>query len=242
MVYQGSKASLMKDLAPIINGLISEYKFDYYVEPFVGGANSFVEINHPNRIGFDNNKYLIALLNHLMHEELNVLEFIDKKTYLFIIHHMHLFEDWFIGFIGFVYSFRGIFRGGYSNRHGTFKEVKQRINNLNKQRFKLSIDDLFIYKNFYDINLYQFKTHLIYLDPPYMKTVGYRQKTDYTFEKLEEKCAEWKRLNPKNMILLSERSLINNGRWKIIWCKEIYNNIQNKKEKVIEFLYQYIGD
>ena len=65
MVYQGSKARLSKDLAPIINKLISDNNIEVYVEPFVGGANMIQHIVCDRRIGNDYNKYLIAMFQRL---------------------------------------------------------------------------------------------------------------------------------------------------------------------------------
>ena len=60
MKYQGSKARLSKDLAPIFNKIIAENNIDVYCEPFVGGANMIQHIKAHTKIGLDNNKYLIA--------------------------------------------------------------------------------------------------------------------------------------------------------------------------------------
>lgn len=38
MIYQGSKAKLVKDIAPIIQKCIDENKLECYIEPFVGGG------------------------------------------------------------------------------------------------------------------------------------------------------------------------------------------------------------
>lgn len=63
MVYMGSKNRIAKDLLPIITSSLKENQ--YYVEPFVGGCNMIDKVKHPNKIGADNNKYLIALLKYV---------------------------------------------------------------------------------------------------------------------------------------------------------------------------------
>ena len=39
MIYQGSKARLIKDILPYIQNCIDSNKVNLYIEPFVGGAN-----------------------------------------------------------------------------------------------------------------------------------------------------------------------------------------------------------
>ena len=63
MRYVGSKNRLSKELAPIIQSYIND-NCKGYIEPFVGGANMIDKIKCDNKIGYDINNYLIALLNH----------------------------------------------------------------------------------------------------------------------------------------------------------------------------------
>jgi hypothetical protein len=65
MVYQGSKARLAKDIAPIINKIIEDNDIKKYVEPFVGGANMIQHIKCELKIGNDINRYLIAMWHRL---------------------------------------------------------------------------------------------------------------------------------------------------------------------------------
>ena len=65
MVYQGSKARLAKDIAPIINKLIKDNNIEKYVEPFVGGANMIQHIECDLRVGDDMSRYDIAMWHRL---------------------------------------------------------------------------------------------------------------------------------------------------------------------------------
>ena len=58
MKYMGSKNRIAKYLLPII--LKDRKEGQWYVEPFVGGANMIDKVDG-NRIGADNNEYLIAM-------------------------------------------------------------------------------------------------------------------------------------------------------------------------------------
>lgn len=65
MVYQGSKARVAKYICPIIQKYIDETNADTFIDAFCGGANVIQHISARNKIGYDTNPYLIALLNNL---------------------------------------------------------------------------------------------------------------------------------------------------------------------------------
>ena len=65
MVYLGSKARLVKYIAPILQKCIDDNHIDTYIEPFVGGANMIENIKCKNRIGSDANPELIELLKYM---------------------------------------------------------------------------------------------------------------------------------------------------------------------------------
>ena len=51
MIYQGSKARLIKDILPYIQNCIDSNKVSLYIEHFVGGANVIQHIDRINRSG-----------------------------------------------------------------------------------------------------------------------------------------------------------------------------------------------
>ncbi|MCW0484672.1 DNA adenine methylase [Gaoshiqia sediminis] len=62
MKYMGSKNRIAKYILPII--LENRTENQLYIEPFVGGANMIDKVTG-ERLGTDNNEYLIALLRAL---------------------------------------------------------------------------------------------------------------------------------------------------------------------------------
>ena len=66
MQYMGSKNSIAKYIIPIIEACIIDNDIKNYIEFFVGGANVIdkIHIDGLKKIGYDKNKYLIALLNY----------------------------------------------------------------------------------------------------------------------------------------------------------------------------------
>lgn len=61
IIYLGSKNRISKYITPIIQSYIDE-GYNYYLEPFVGGANMIDKIQCNNKIGSDIDKYVIATL------------------------------------------------------------------------------------------------------------------------------------------------------------------------------------
>ena len=79
MVYMGSKNRIAKELIPIITKDLKPNQ--WYCEPFVGGANMIDKIEHPYKLGADNNKYLIALLEAVQNGQ-ELPEHITKDEYI----------------------------------------------------------------------------------------------------------------------------------------------------------------
>lgn len=116
MKYMGSKSRIAKHICPIIQSFATDC--DSYVEPFVGGANVIDKIKHDRRLGYDSNKYLIALLKRVQ-ENRPILDAVPKELYDSAREQYNTgvgkFEDWELGCIGFLASFSGrFFDGGYA--------------------------------------------------------------------------------------------------------------------------------
>lgn len=79
MKYMGSKSRIAKYIVPIIQSFIDKSGATEYYEPMVGGGNIIDKIKCSSRVGFDANKYLIALLSHVALDGSLV---IDGVTYL----------------------------------------------------------------------------------------------------------------------------------------------------------------
>lgn len=137
MVYMGSKNRIAKELLPFINAELSEGI--YYVEPFAGGCNMIDKVEHSLRIAADCNKYLIALLKY----QGELPEYISKEEYEAVKKNPENYPEWYVGFCGFICSFRGMFFKSYVKndvlkKSGKIEHYqKEQINNFRKQRDKL---------------------------------------------------------------------------------------------------------
>lgn len=138
MVYMGSKNRIGKELLPFIQSELTEGI--YYVEPFVGGCNMIDKIEHSLKIGADCNRYLIALLQY----QGELPEYISREEFDAVKKNPDAFPDWYVGFVGFICSFRGMFLKSYVKndvlkKSGKIEHYqKEQINNFRKQRAKLN--------------------------------------------------------------------------------------------------------
>lgn len=108
----GSKSRIAKDIVPIIQKCIDNNNIDTYIEPFCGGLNIIDKIHCETKFAMDKHKYLIALFKNL--DKINQLpEFITKEHYSEVRDcfnkKLNIFDDWYIGAIGFLASYNGRF-------------------------------------------------------------------------------------------------------------------------------------
>ncbi len=223
MVYQGSKSRVAKEICPIIQKAIDESNCDTFVDAFVGGANLIQHIKCENRIGYDINPYLIALLNNLdkipnfevpiSKEEYDICRAEQRSAQL-------THPDWYIGAVGYIASFGGRFYdGGYAKdvpasdpkRH----EHRNRKNNILKQTPEL-IGCKFEVKDFFSLDC---TNAIIYCDPPYNGTKPYPYD-NYDKEAFWNKVRE---LSERNQVFISELSAPDD--FKMVWHKKIKNTV-----------------
>lgn len=228
MVYMGSKNRIAKELIPIITKDLKPNQ--WYCEPFVGGANMIDKIEHPYKLGADNNKYLIALLEAVQNGQ-ELPEHITKDEYIAVKTNKDNYPDWYVGFVGFVCSFRGKFLGGYSGYYNTKTGIQrnyimERKNNLLKQnlnRIKLvcsSYENLDIPAN-----------SIIYCDPPYNGTTKYKDSFD------SDAFWQWCRDKAKegHTVYVSEYNAPED--FKCIWEKQINSNLGGTSKTATEKLF-----
>lgn len=231
MVYMGSKNRIAKELLPFITANLQSNQ--WYVEPFVGGCNMIDKVQHPLRLGADSNEYLIALLKYVQAGG-ELPEFIDKDEYLKVKANPENYAKWYVGFCGFIASRNGQFFSTYAGisdtKQGVRNYIKEKRNNLLKQDLSgiqfecCSYDKLEIPDN-----------SVIYCDPPYQATTGYKDAFD------SAKFWEWVRAKSKagNKVYVSEYTAPND--FKCIWSSELSSTLSNRNKKSVEKLFIYEG-
>ena len=228
MVYMGSKNRIAKELIPIITEKLKPNQ--WYVEPFVGGANMIDKIEHPYKLGADNNKYLIALLEAVQNGQ-ELPEHITKDEYIAVKTNKDNYPDWYVGFVGFICSFRGKFFGGYSGycttKTGIQRNyIKEHINNILKQ----NLDGIKLVCSSYDA-LDIPANSVIYCDPPYNGTTKYKDSFD------SDAFWQWCRDKAKegHTVYVSEYNAPED--FKCIWEKQINSNLGGTSKTATEKLF-----
>ena len=172
MKYMGSKNRIAKYLLPII--LKNRKLGQWYVEPFVGGANMIDKVSG-NRIGSDTNPYLIALLTALK-DGWNPPVSVTEEEYRHVKNNKELYSKKLVGYVG-VNSYGGKFFGGYRrDSMGRRNYWREHLNNINKQRLNLK-GIVFFNKDYRDIELPN--NSIIYCDPPYLDSTRYARQFDH---------------------------------------------------------------
>lgn len=228
MVYMGSKNRIAKELIPIITKDLKPNQ--WYVEPFVGGANMIDKIEHPYKLGADNNKYLIALLEAVQNGQ-ELSEYINKDEYIAVKTNKDNYPDWYVGFVGFICSFRAKFFGGYSGYYTTKtgiqrNYIKECINNILKQ----NLDGIKLVCSSYDA-LDIPANSVIYCDPPYNGTTKYKDSFD------SDAFWQWCRDKAKegHTVYVSEYNAPED--FKCIWEKQINSNLGGTSKTATEKLF-----
>jgi site-specific DNA-adenine methylase len=222
MVYMGSKRRLAKDIVPILQGIIDRNKIEKYYEPFVGGANIIDKIKCPFRQGSDLNEYLVELLLARKYN-FEFPERISEEEYKQVKNNKDKHQYWYVGAIGFLGNFGSKFFNGYArsgaDKHSTYP---QELRNLMLQNLT-GID--FKYGSFETINIEH--GSLVYCDPPYAGTTGYKDKLDY--EKFYSWCRE---IAKHSTVVISEYSMPDD--FKVIkeWKLEVNFASQRKNSKI----------
>ena len=173
----GSKNKLADKLLSII--LKNRKSNQWYVEPFVGGANLIDKVDG-NRIGNDNHYYLIKMWEALQAgwEPPTV---ITREEYYEIKRTKEYCLPALVGFVGFLCSFGGKWWGGYAANKKSDNYADRGSRMLLKQIKNLK-NVIFSNYNYWEMNIPL--NSLIYCDPPYKGTTKYNYNKvtfDYDF-------------------------------------------------------------
>ena len=96
MTYLGSK-KYSKYIVPILQKAIDENNIDTFVDCCVGGSNIIKEIKAKNRIGIDNNKYLIALMKEMQKPNFEFPKKPTREDWDKAKEYNNSLPDWYIG-------------------------------------------------------------------------------------------------------------------------------------------------
>jgi len=226
MKYMGSKNRIAKEILPII--LKDRKEGQWYVEPFVGGANMIDKVDG-NRVGSDLNEHLIEMWKSVAHGWMPPA-IITEENYNYIKQNKDL-DKTLTGYAGFALSFGGKWFGGYRRDvAGTQVDeaLKQENENTQSRRsydnMKVQQKDLsgvtFVNKSYSDLKLT--KPCIIYCDPPYAGTTKYKDSFDHKV--FWQWCREMTIAG--HQVFISEYNAPDD--FECVWSKEVTNSLSTK--------------
>lgn len=233
MKYMGSKARIAKHILPII--LKDRKEGQWYVEPFVGGANMIDKVDG-NRIGADINPYLIAILKHCEQQKSGELaDTISEDEYNHIKNNKDKYSLVDVAHCGFNATFGAKWFGGYARpRKGTGydRDVICGKNSLVKQ-MPLLRGVRFVNTTYQALEIPA--QSIIYCDPPYANTTKY--KGDFDHEKFWQWCRE--KCNEGHQVFVSEYNAPDD--FVCVWQQELNVSVarNGKHKKAIEKLFAH---
>lgn len=231
MIYMGSKSKIADYIVPIIQSHIAISGSRTYIEPFCGGCNVIDKIKANNRIAADKNEYLIALFRHLQSGG-KLPDAVSKEEYNKVRAAPGAFPEWYVGAIGFLASFGGrFFDGGYAGTANSRNYCQEAKENILKQIHQGGISGIdFMAKDYQEFNP---KGCVVYCDPPYENTKGYKSAKGFRQSEFWQLMREWSR---NNVVLISEQKAPED--FVAVWEKEVDYTIKAKENcRAIEKLF-----
>lgn len=215
MKYMGSKNRIAKYILPII--LEKKHQDQYWVEPFVGGANMIDKVKG-KRIGADVNKYVIEAL-------IAIRDYADKlpkdnKEFTEADYNRLRESDsyQFKGYAGFAYSYGGKWLGGWCRDKDRKRDyVQEAYRNAINQSQNLQ-DITFILSSYKDLQIPP--NSLIYCDPPYESTTKYKDDK-FIHKDFWQWCRD--KVKEGHTVFISEYNAPND--FKCLWQTEIVSSL-----------------
>lgn len=237
MRYQGSKFKMRKVLKNTIEPLIKSNTI--YFEPFMGGCNSLAYINAPLKMGYDINKYVVALWRGLKDGTFKVPQALTEEEYYDVKkdwqEHGGKYSDAYIGYISMCCSYGSGFWNGYAKYNPKKNEdhIKEAYNGIMKQLDNfVGMDRTYFYNASYeDFDGDSQDHYFIYCDPPYQGTKRYED--DFNTDKFWEWCR--KMIDYGHTVLVSEYQAPDD--FIEIWSKEMQDGMGDSSKKKVEKMF-----
>ena len=168
MKYMGSKSGIAKHILPIMLDDAEKHGITTWIEPFVGGGNMIDKVpDRMRRIGIDYNPHTIAAMLAIRDMVDNLPDNVSEDEYRSIKGKP---VDPISSWIMFVCSFGGKFEAGYARSKTGRNYALESKRNALKQSPKIQTVEFACasYKDYKPAN------SLVYCDPPYQGTTGYK--------------------------------------------------------------------
>lgn len=215
MKYMGSKNRIAKHILPIM--LADRKDGQFWVEPFVGGANMIDKVDG-NRIGGEYNKYIASMWQKLESGWIPRDDY-SKEDYQFVRENKDMCF-WETGYIGIACSYSGKWFGGFAGQVST----KQGIRDYQKEAHKNVMAQIpnikgvdFRHRSYHELEIPD--NSIIYCDPPYAGTTKY--KDDFDHDYFWQWCREMSKKG--HTVFISEYSAPYD--FECIWSQEVKSSL-----------------
>jgi DNA adenine methylase len=229
MKYMGSKNRIAKHILPIM--LAERKPNQWWVEPFVGGANTIDKVQG-KRLGADINQYsidaLIAIRDCVSDLPKNNKDFTEAEYKT-----LRKSDDYkYKGYAGFAFSYGGKWLGGW-RRDGLNKRdyVSESYRNAVNQSPNLQGVRL-VNESYLDLQIPD--NSLIYCDPPYEGTTKYKDVVNHVV--FWQWCRE--KVKQGHTVFVSEYNAPDD--FDCVWQKEVVSGLRDTgNKKAVEKLFRY---
>jgi len=236
MKYLGSKNRISKHISPII--LKDRKPGQWYVEPFAGGMNMIDKVDG-NRLAADIHPYLIAMWKALIYTNFSPPPHVGEEMYKFIKDNQDLFPPELVGYVGFNSFLARWFAGYRKDKCGRQEYWGEHYRNILKQVPKLR-GVQFECCSYLDLDIPD--KSLIYCDPPYEGTTGYKINVTgvtvgFNHSWFWEKCRQWTKEG--HQVFISELSAPDDFDciWELKVPDKTTRGTERKKKLVAEKLF-----
>jgi len=224
MKYLGGKHRLGYEISSILKFICPPDECDKYLEPFCGALGVFRHMTNDYKcIGSDIQPDMIKLWKGVKNNTFKPPKNVTDKFYNEV--KGHLKPSALRGFVGFLCSWNGMFFAGLAKYKNTKRDAcREATNDINNIKPLLQIKNVKFQHSSYD--KHNPKNSLIYCDPPYKDTIGYKgTKTGFDHKYFWDTIREWSK---NNIVIISEETAPSD--FKPIWTK-VYSRGRGFKSK-----------
>lgn len=220
MKYMGSKNRIAKHLLPIMLKEAEKHGITKWVEPFVGGANMIDKVPESfERIGYDLNGHVIQALIDIRDNAKELPDAVSEQTYK---SYKGIPPQSITSWVRFVCSFGGKFENGYARENGSDETTFCGYGKRNALKQSPKIQNVqFVCDSYESLD---FEDCLIYCDPPYQGSTGYKTGT-FDHDKFFEWCRQQAK---KNIVFVSEYTAPDD--FDCVWQGEIKTNFASQRK------------
>lgn len=219
MKYMGSKNRIAKHLLPIMLAECEKHDIKKWVEPFVGGANMIDKVPDSfERVGYDLNDHVIHALIDIRDNAEKLPDSVSEEEYK---SYKGSSPQSITSWIRFECSFGSKFENGFARAKDGKNYAGIGHRSALKQSPKIQNVE-FICDSYENLD---FENCLIYCDPPYAGTSGYKTG-DFDRDKFFDWCRNQAK---KNIVFVSEYNVPDD--FECVWQGEIKTNFASQRKK-----------